>query len=217
MNYDEDKISEVVKRIGNVDQLSTDQLIQISQKLFLLVSFCDCERIHDCNLFYHHDYEHSPSCKCCQKRMLLYYLVRGMEKLADEDKLPQFIEAHLSYARIRDRTYEHIRIGSEIIFSITRHLNAWRNDREMEEIIQTWSFNFTDLSLRVLCYDASTVGISVRKLMESRSEWKGTNAELLAELKKVAEALKIDTKSNLWPNSTHKLNQILQELMLMHV
>jgi hypothetical protein len=50
--------------------------------------------------------------------------------------------------------------------------------------------------------------------MESRSEWKGTNAELLAELKKVAEALKIDTKSNLWLNSTHKLNQILQELKI---
>jgi hypothetical protein len=48
--------------------------------------------------------------------------------------------------------------------------------------------------------------------MESRSEWKGTATELLAELKKVAERLKIDTKSRLWPTSPHKLNQMLQKL-----
>lgn len=73
--------------------------------------------------------------------MLLYYLGRCMEKLADEDKLPQFKEAGLSHARIRDRTYGYIKIGSQLIFSIDRHLNAWKNEARMQIIIQTWVFD----------------------------------------------------------------------------
>lgn len=135
-----------------------------------------------------------------------------MEKLADGGRLAQFINANLSNARIRDRTYEHIRIGSELIFNIIRHPNAWRNEAKMKEIIQTWAFDFTDLSLEDLSNFDSTIGISVRALMESKSEWKGTAAELLIELKKVAEMLKINTKGNLWPKSSYKLNQTLQQL-----
>jgi hypothetical protein len=48
--------------------------------------------------------------------------------------------------------------------------------------------------------------------MESKSEWKGTAAKLLADLKKVAEELKIDTRSDPWPRSSYKLNLILQKL-----
>lgn len=111
------EISEVVKRIEDVSRLSTEQLIEISRELFALVSFCNCEVnkgsdriVHQCDRFHHHDYEHTPACKCCQKRMLLYYLGRCMEKLADCGRLAQFIDANLSHARIRDRTYEHIRL-----------------------------------------------------------------------------------------------------------
>jgi hypothetical protein len=92
-----DKFKEVVKSIGYVDQLSTEQLVEISRKLFELVSFCDYEVdnlhdkiLHQCDRFYHHDFEHSPTCKCCQQMMLTYYLGRCMEKLADDGRLPQF-------------------------------------------------------------------------------------------------------------------------------
>jgi hypothetical protein len=144
--------------------------------------------------------------------MLLYYLGKCMEKLADDDRLPEFYRAHLSSARIRDRTYDHIRIGSEIIFRIVRHLYAWQDETRMEEVIQTWLFDFKDLSLKSISYDTSTVGISIRRLMESRTGWKGSALELLVELGKVAKILKIDTKSDLWPKSSRKLNQVLQEI-----
>ena len=213
------RYTDLIKGIGNVGELSTEELIKISRGLFSIVSLCNFKADksfdgieHHCDyIFDHHDSVHSPTCKYCQKRMLLYYLGRCMEKLADDDRLPEFGKAHLSNARIRDRTYDHIRIGSEMIFSITRHLNAWRDEPNMETIIQTWVFNFRDLSLKELTYDASTVGISIRRLMESRSEWKGTGIELLAKLGKVAKTLKIDTKIN-WPKSSRKLNQMLQDL-----
>jgi hypothetical protein len=70
-----------------------------------------------------------------------------MDKLADSDILPQYVDAHLSHARIRDRTYGHVRKDSKLIFRINRHLNAWRAWRNMEEIIQTWQFDFRKLSL----------------------------------------------------------------------
>ena len=59
-----------------------------------------------------------------------------MDKLAEDGRLPKFNEALLSYAKIRDRTYEHIRFGSELIFRIDRHLNAWRNEARMKTTIQ---------------------------------------------------------------------------------
>jgi hypothetical protein len=227
MNSDNrEKFKELLKNIGYVDLLSTERLIEMSRKLFELVSFCDCEvdnsydkTLHKCNRFDHHDYRHSSYCRCCQQRMLMYYLGRCIEKLADNDKLPQFYMAHLSNIRVRDRTYGHIRIGSELIFSIIRHLNAWRDESEMTSIVQNWVFDFANVSLEKLPYGVSTlgVGVSVRRLMELKSEWKGTATELLVVLSKIAGALKIDTKRDQWPNSpwpksSNKLNQILQEL-----
>lgn len=90
MNFDNRrKISEEMKRIGYVDVLSTEQLIKISCNFFNLVSFCDCKVdrsfegiAHQCNRFKRDDYVHNPTCKCCQKRMLLYYLGRCMGELA---------------------------------------------------------------------------------------------------------------------------------------
>jgi len=213
------KIAERIKKMGNVGKLSTEELIEISRDLFYWVSFCECKLdksddviLHQCNRFYHHDYRHISCCKCCQKTMLLYCLGRGMEKLAADGRLSSFDEAHLSHARIQSRTYDHTRFNSELIFRISRHPNAWRNEANMNLVTQTWVFDFRDLSLKELSYDASTIGISIRKLMESRSEWKETTTQLLAELKKAAERIKIDTKSSTWPSSPYRLNQILREL-----
>lgn len=130
-----------------------------------------------------------------------------MEKLADDGRLPQFDQAYLSSAKKRDRTYGHVKIGSELIFSIVRHLNAWRNGAEMKMIVQNWAFDFVKLSLTELPDYVSTVGVSVRRLMELKSEWKGTATELLAELRKVAAALKIDTKTN-YGLSPHGLSHL---------
>jgi hypothetical protein len=151
------EIEEVIKGIGHVDSLTLPQLVEISCKLFELTNLYECvikeTRIfdytikHTCNLFYHHNSQHTPMCSCCQTQMLLYYLGRCMDKLADSDKLPQYVDAHLSPAWIRDRTYGHIRKDSKLIFRINRHLNAWRNVTNMKEIIQTWQFDFRNLSL----------------------------------------------------------------------
>jgi hypothetical protein len=219
MNSDNrNRYKEAVKAIGNVSQLSTEQLIETSRELFETVSFCDCEldnrddRIeHRCNKFWHHDYIHSPICRCCQKVMLLYYLGWCMEKLADNGRLPEFNKAHSSHTRISERTFDHIRIGSGLIFRIIRHLNAWKNETKMQRAIQTWLFHLRDLNLKELSYDASTIGISIRRLMESRSLWEGTATELLSELRNVAETLNINTKIG-WPQSPRKLNQVLQDL-----
>jgi hypothetical protein len=215
MNSDNrDKISEIVKSIGYVDQLTTEQLIEISRNLFELICFDG--KVQWCDRYYHKDrdhHEHILTCKSCQQKMFLYYLGRCMDKLAKDGRLPQFNEENLSSARVCDRTFGHFRIGSELVFSIVRHLNAWRwRGVRMQEITQTWVFDFTDLSLKRLSYDVSTIGISVRRLMESRSEWKGTATKLLTELRKVAEVLKINTNSDPWPRSSYRLNLKLQEL-----
>ena len=44
-----DKFKEVVKSIGYVSNLSTEQLIKTSRQLFELALFCDCEvdNLHD--------------------------------------------------------------------------------------------------------------------------------------------------------------------------
>lgn len=70
-----------------------------------------------------------------------------MDKLADSDRLPEFDDAHLTPARIRDRTYGHLRQGSKLIFKINRHPYAWKNEARMIEIVQTWEFDFVKLSL----------------------------------------------------------------------
>lgn len=113
--------------------------------------------LHRCERFNHHDHRHSSTCRCCQQTMLMYYLGKCMEKLADDGRLPQFDKARLTNAKICYRTYGHIRIGSELIFSIIRHLNAWRNEVEMNLVVQNWVFDFEDLSLEELPFNTSTL------------------------------------------------------------
>ena len=136
--------------------------------------------------------------------IVLSWMVYG--KVADNGRLPEFNRAHLSHTRISERIFDHIRIGSGLIFRIIRHLNAWKNETKMQRAIQTWLFDLRDLNLKELSYDASTIGISIRRLMESRSLWEGTATELLSELRNVAETLNINTKIG-WPQSPRKLNQ----------
>jgi hypothetical protein len=163
-----DKFKLVVKNIEHVDQLTTEQLVEISRKLYELVLFCNCDVdntykiVHKCDRFYHHDHKHSPTCRCCQQMMFMYYLARCMEKLAGDGRLPQFEETHLSSARIRDRTYGHIRSGTELIFRIDRHRYAWTEEAKMEVEIQTWVFDFAQLSLENLSSDVIPIGISPR-------------------------------------------------------
>lgn len=153
------KLEEIIKGIGDVGMLSSENLINISSNLFKLIEFCNCidsnhpkltedDHIkHECNKFNHHDSEHAPKCKCCQTKMLLYYLGRGMEKLADEDKLPIFIDKRLSPARIRDRTYGHERNDAILKFKILRHPNAWKDPNNMKVRVEVWKFDFNKLTL----------------------------------------------------------------------
>ena len=59
-----DRFKEVIKSIGPIAELSTEQLIEISHNLFELVSFD--EEVNACDKFHHHDYEHSSVCKYFQ-------------------------------------------------------------------------------------------------------------------------------------------------------
>lgn len=70
-----------------------------------------------------------------------------MDKLADNDHLPEFYNSGLTGPKVRDRTYRHVRQGSKLIFDINRHLNAFRDEEHMQEIVQTWEFDFEKLSL----------------------------------------------------------------------
>jgi hypothetical protein len=155
------QIAQVIAGIGSVGQLTTDQLIIVSRRLFKLVKFCDCIRVksverkknhneiahHQCNKFNHHDDQHLPYCKCCQTCAFGYYLAWCLDKLSQEDRLPEYNNASLSVARIRDRTYGYVKSKSKIHFRIWRHHNAWRNISRSETILQKWIFDLEKLTL----------------------------------------------------------------------
>jgi hypothetical protein len=154
------EISRIIKGIGNVDSLTSEHLTRICRSLYEHITFCNCRKEdstqygiqHACNQYRtrykaHHDFEHAQECSCCQTIVFLYYFGRCMEKLADEDRLPQFDEERLSHAKICDRTYGHVRNGSKLTFYIFRHLGAWTNGARVKEIRQQWEFDFNNLSL----------------------------------------------------------------------
>ena len=100
------------------------------------------------------DYEHTPTCRCCQSRMFREFLGRCCEKLASQDGLPEFNKSHLSRARIRDRTYAYLKLGSKIQFKIDRHPGAfrpeWKGGYDGLVVTQTWEFDFDKLTLTLL-------------------------------------------------------------------
>jgi len=60
--------------------------------------------------------------------------------------------------------------------------------------------------------EANPIGIAVVKLMHSRTQWIGNATELLQELNQIAEVLKIDMRSNLWPKAPNILSRRLKDV-----
>jgi len=59
---------------------------------------------------------------------------------------------------------------------------------------------------------ASPVAAMVVELMDAQSEWEGTPSELLAELEKLAEDHRVNTKMREWPRAAHSLSRRLNEV-----
>jgi hypothetical protein len=59
---------------------------------------------------------------------------------------------------------------------------------------------------------ASPVAAMVVELMEAQSEWEGTPSELLADLEKLAEEHRVNTKAAGWPKAAHSLSRRLNEV-----
>lgn len=59
--------------------------------------------------------------------------------------------------------------------------------------------------------EASPIAVSVLALMERKDIWEGTPTELLSEFNEWTEALKIDTKSRMWPKDARWLWRRIQE------
>ena len=62
--------------------------------------------------------------------------------------------------------------------------------------------------------ESSLVATAIIKFLALRIEerWRGTSSELLYELKQIAEKLKIDTRSNMWPKAPNILSRRLNEI-----
>jgi hypothetical protein len=153
-------LENLIKVIGHVETLNTEQLIQICRSLVTCVSFCQCVKtknpsmdeddylVHTCDNFNHHDFIHTTKCKCCQSNMLSYYLGWCMEKLANENRLPLFADNMLSKAKIRNRTFGYEKDNNVLTFRIWRHYNAWSNLGPVRICEEIWSFDFDALILK---------------------------------------------------------------------
>ena len=73
-----------------------------------------------------------------------------LQRLNDQNQLPEFEQNRLTKAKVRDRTYEFIKSKSKFHFKIVRHMNAWKDLSRYEEIIQAWDFDFEKLALTKL-------------------------------------------------------------------
>lgn len=59
---------------------------------------------------------------------------------------------------------------------------------------------------------ANPVAAMVVEMMEAQSEWEGTPSELLADLEKLAEEHRVNTKAREWPRAAHSLSRRLNEV-----
>ena len=108
----------------------------------------DWSHIHSCSLLFNRrDSIHIPVCKCCQTKLFLDYLSWCLERLNDQNQLPEFGQNRLTKAKVQDRAYGLTKSKSKFHFKIVRHMNAWRDLSRYEEIIQTWEFDFEKLTL----------------------------------------------------------------------
>ncbi|MFH1592181.1 MAG: hypothetical protein ABIB47_02325 [Candidatus Woesearchaeota archaeon] len=60
--------------------------------------------------------------------------------------------------------------------------------------------------------ESHIIGLPILTLMQQQQEWEGTPTELLKELERLAENLKINTNSKVWPKAAHSLTRRLKEL-----
>lgn len=161
------RIAQIISDLQNshIDSLTAEQLIEISKRLFKLVTFCKCIQvkevlqpnrhdwspIHACRLLFNRrDSIHVPVCKCCQTRLFVDYLSWCLQRLNDQNQLPEFEQNRLTKAKVRDRTYGFTKSKSKFHFKIVCHMNAWKDLSRYEEIIQTWDFDFEKLALTKL-------------------------------------------------------------------
>jgi hypothetical protein len=131
-----------------VDSYTPDILHNVLTDYFKLVTLCECVKnlsltdyvAHSCHMIMdRYETVHTPFCKCCQTRVFLDYLGRYLEDRND---------TNLTKAKIRDRTFGFQVHNNRVRFKIVRHLNAFHEDRELEEIIQIWEFDFRDLTFK---------------------------------------------------------------------
>ncbi|OGI20779.1 MAG: hypothetical protein A3B68_09595 [Candidatus Melainabacteria bacterium RIFCSPHIGHO2_02_FULL_34_12] len=79
-----------------------------------------------------------------------------------------------------------------------------------EDFLQTYSSNVDSQNSEVI--STSLVGDCVIKLMEDKSDWKGSASDLRKELQYIAKELNIDTKDSEWPKGANKLSESLFRL-----
>jgi hypothetical protein len=153
----EDNITAVLSTIPR-DKYLDHELILISRRLFDDIEFCDCVLDlqhfvgHKCKLFSTRDI-HNPQCKCCQTYRLTYFLGMLLQRLGMEGRLEAMDKSKLARAKIRDRTFNLKKENVKLYFSIIRHLNAFRDPANQREILETWQFNFSDLSLSKINFE----------------------------------------------------------------
>jgi len=83
-------------------------------------------------------------------------------------------------------------------------------DIEGSKFLQAYRKNIKEQHEEVV--EANPVGLAIKKFMEQQKEWEGRPSELLTELNKMAEDLKIDIKDKTWPKQPSNLSKILNIL-----
>ena len=158
---DIDKTSELAKLISSIpkrglDYITIEQLTKICIDLLEYVSFCSCSYEvnsfldHECNAFQLPESEHCPICNCCQTGTFKLYFAILLEKLANANRLPNFIKYGLTRGRVRNRCYNFESNGHILKFEIKRHPGAWTNLPQTRLVEMKFEFNFKNLDLSLL-------------------------------------------------------------------
>jgi hypothetical protein len=158
---DIDKTSELAKLISSIpkrglDYITIEQLAEICVDLLKFVMFCRCSYEvnslldHECDAFQLPESEHCPICKCCQTGTFKLYFAILLEKLANANRLPTFIQYGLSRGRVRNRCYSLEANGHIITFKIKRHPLAWSNPQKTRLVETKFDFDFENLELKLL-------------------------------------------------------------------
>ena len=79
-----------------------------------------------------------------------------------------------------------------------------------DKFLEVYCQNITRQHLEVI--EANPVALALREFIYKQKEWQGMPSELLAELKKEAEDLRLDTKDRAWPKQPNSLVRKLNTL-----